>query len=239
MADQIARPSLDPANNDSLAGLLREAFGKLLQTVDGMLPAVVMSYDRTAGRAQVRPMVRLLATDGQTVSRAAVASIPVLQLGGGGYMLDYPLQPGDLGWILAGDRDISMFLQGYAESAPNTVRTHSFSDGLFIPHLMKDRVIAPEDARNAVWQAVDSTTRLSLWTDYVKATAPQGLYVTDAESMPHDDCVFQVESMLKASKPWPSMTQAERDAIPDPQTGMVVWLMPDERQSVYAFGAWS
>ncbi len=170
-------PSVDPADEDNLTGAFRFIFNKLLQDTNGMLPARVISYDRTTNRAQVQPLIMVLPTDGSQLSRAPLASIPVIQLGGGAHLLSFNIVPGDLGWILANDRDVSLFLQSYTESRPNTYRLNSFSDSLFVPDIMRGYTINPEDTEHATFQSLDGSVRVSLWPDRVKITAPMGLEV--------------------------------------------------------------
>lgn len=167
-------PSLqtDPANNDTLSGVLQFVFKKLMQSYDHCLPAQIINYDRTTRRAQVQPVISILTTDGAQVPRAQVASIPIFTMGGGGFVLDFPLNPGDLGYILASDRDVSLFLQSYEPSAPNTARMFSFSDGLFLPLVMTGYTIAEGDAGNAVLQNLDGTVKISLGTAAITITAP-------------------------------------------------------------------
>jgi protein gp138 len=166
-----ANPSLDPANNDTLTGTLRQVFLKLMQRTDGVLPASVVAFDGTS-RVQVQPLIPLVATDGQQTSRAQIASIPVVQVGAGGYFLHFNLKPGDLGLIIACDRDISNFLQSYQEAQPNTARIKNFSDSFFLPCVMNGFTVAGEDRENAVLQNIDGTVRISLSTTGVKITAP-------------------------------------------------------------------
>lgn len=45
MADK-APPSQNPADDGTMSGMLRSVFGKLIQGLDDMLPATVISYDR-------------------------------------------------------------------------------------------------------------------------------------------------------------------------------------------------
>lgn len=177
-----APPSINPADEDSLQGVLNTVLRKFLMGVDDMLPAKVISYDRDANRATVQPIVAMLTTDGSRVARAQLASVPVFQMGGGGHMLSFNLKPGDLGWIKASDRDISLFMQSYAEQPPNTRRLHSFEDGLFFPDAMRDFTIQDEDAENAVFQTLDGRYRVALWEDRVKVTAGDSttLEVSDA-----------------------------------------------------------
>jgi hypothetical protein len=57
MTDSTCAPSSDPADDDSLAGVLRAVFRKFMQQTDDMLPAVVVAYDRTKNRATVAPCI--------------------------------------------------------------------------------------------------------------------------------------------------------------------------------------
>lgn len=128
------RPSVDPADEGSLEGVLRTWFKKAMQGVDGMMPAKIGTYDRDKNRGSIQPLVKVQGTDGQTISRAPLASIPAFKYGGGGYQLSFPMNGGETGWIMAGDRDISLVQQSdYGEHAPNTDRMHSFESGMFFP----------------------------------------------------------------------------------------------------------
>jgi hypothetical protein len=163
-------PNINPADNDTLAGVLRFAFSQLMRSVDGMLPARVLAYDRTANRVQVELMIAMVSTSGAQVSRAQIANIPVINFGGGGYILNFPLTVGDLGFVIANDRDISLFLQSYSESPPNTQRVKSFSDAVFIPSVLANYTTTGEDG-NAVLQSLDGTVRLSLSSDSITISA--------------------------------------------------------------------
>lgn len=176
-------PDIDPANNESLAGTLQFAFYKLLQGVNGMLPAQVIAYDRTKNRVQVQLLIAVVGTDGSQISRPQLASIPVLLLGGGNFFLSFNLNVGDLGWVIANDRDISLFLQTYSEAAPNTGRIKNFSDGVFIPSVMTGYTIASEDNANAVLQSLDGTVKISLGVGTIKVEAPSVIVDSPAVSL--------------------------------------------------------
>ena len=167
-----ASPDIDPANNESLAGTLRFAFSKFMQGIDGMLPAQVINVSEDRTRVQVQLLISVVSTSGQVVSRPQIASVPVLTLGGGGFFLSFPLVPGNLGWVIANDRDISLFLQSYEESAPNTGRVKNFADGLFIPDIMTGFTIQPMDANNAVLSNKEGTIKIAISSTGVIITAP-------------------------------------------------------------------
>lgn len=156
-------PSKDPANEGSLGGALREVFRKMMQGTDGMLPAEVVSYDRATNTATVRPIIALLTTAGEVVPRATIARVPVLALGGGGFAINFPLQPGDRGWIEASDRDISLFAQNLAaDQRPNTLRLHSFEDGRFIPDVFRSLDVSEVGADAMAIQSLDGAVRVEL-----------------------------------------------------------------------------
>ncbi|AAT37774.1 baseplate spike [Burkholderia phage BcepB1A] len=165
-------PSKNPADDGSAAGVLRTIFRKQSMQMDGQLPAVVLSYDRTKNRATVRPLISMLKTNMQPVQRASIATVPVLALGGGGYVMTFPVKAGDLGWIEASDRDISLFMQSMQQSHPNTYRIHSFNDGRFVPDAFAKYVINAEDNNAATIQSLDGSVRIALDIDELRLTAP-------------------------------------------------------------------
>jgi len=167
-----ANPSIDPANEDTLLGVLKVAIGKAIQEMDNVLPATIVAYDRVTNRAQVQPQIRIINTNGQSISRAQIASVPVYQYGGGGFLLNFPLKPGALGWIVACDRYISQFLQSYSQASPNTYRKKNFSDSFFLPDIMTGYTISSDDSDNAVLQNLDGTVKISLGIDSIKIVAP-------------------------------------------------------------------
>lgn len=178
MANLYNNPSLDPADNNSLAGSIRFAFSKLIQNVNGMLPAQVINYNRATNRVQVQLLISLITTDGSSVPRPQIASIPVLLLGGGGLFLSFPINTGDLGWVIANDRDISNFLQTYTTSIPNTNRISQFSDGLFVPDIMRGYNITEENSGSVVLQNLDGSVFISVSDTDVTITAAESVTVT-------------------------------------------------------------
>ena len=165
-------PSRDPALDGTLAGVFTLILEKFLQGVDDCLPAVVVSYDRPSKTATVRPIIAMVSTAGQIIQRAPVAEVPVFQMGGGGWFINFDLVPGDLGWIKANDRDMSRFLQSLEETTPNTSRKHSFSDALFFPDQLKGYTLADEDEGGIVVQNLAGTMKVSLTTTRAKVLHP-------------------------------------------------------------------
>ncbi|WLW40850.1 hypothetical protein GNAINCEL_00068 [Serratia phage KKP 3709] len=141
-------------------------------STDGMIPASISSYDAKENLATVTPLIQFVAVDGTSISRQPLVEIPVLALGGGGFMLHFPIQPGDLGWIFAADRDLSLFKQSLQETKPNTGRIKQFSDGLWIPDVFRKYSLNGEDdGCVVVLQSTDGASRrISLNASRVKIT---------------------------------------------------------------------
>lgn len=228
-------PSRNPADDGSLMGMLRLFRTKLLQNTDDMLPAEVIAYDRTTNLAQVQPLIAMVTTNNIIVERAQVAAIPVLQLGGGGFTLSFPVTTGNLGWIKANDYDISLFKTSYQNSPPNTQRMRSFSDAIFIPDTMLQGVtIAGEDAANAVFQNNAGTVKIALWSDLIKILAPAGIGIGGT---PETGAILDVKSTTQAFVP-PRMTTTQRNAIPSPQEGFTIYNMTTHSLETYTNSGW-
>jgi|SRR5208337_2284349 len=169
-----ANPSIgnNPADLDSFTGSFRFIFAKLMQSIDGALPAKVIAFNRATNLAQVQPTISVIDTNGNATPRAQIASVPVLQIGAGNFMLNFPVNTGDLGWIVALDRDISNFLNSYQDSSPNTFRVKNFADSFFIPNILTNYTIAGGDVNNAVLQSTNGQVKLSLGMVELTLSAP-------------------------------------------------------------------
>lgn len=166
----------------SLTAAVNRAVESRLMDTDGMIPAIVVAYDRKSNIATVKPAIHIVKTDGVTRSRNPVTRISVLSMGGGNFMINFPVAAGDLGWIVAGDRDISLYKEALAEQPPNSSRVRNFADGLFIPDVMRKYTIAAEDSAAMVIQSTDGATKISLRSDNIKIATSAKLLVDVPES---------------------------------------------------------
>lgn len=223
---QLSPPSRNPTVDGHLKTVLRFVFNKLIQSsVDDMLPAMVIAYDRETNMATVQPLISMVTTLNEIVPRGQVAEVPVLQLGGGGFVLNFPIVPNDLGWIKANDRDISLFTQFWAMVRPNTKRMHSFEDAIFIPSILTGFTIESADSSNVVLQSLDASTRFSLGNGNVCITDKSGY----SQSV---NCILDVQSTTRAFA-FPRMSRSQRDAISSPFPGMAIFNTTDDGLNVY------
>lgn len=181
MADALQNKPLvnvAPGEKDSLTAALAALFNMHGLRTDKLIPAQVVEYDRTLNKATVQPMIMLVDVSDNSRKRNQIAEVPCFSIGGGGFHINFPLKPGDLGWILAADRDISQFLQNLSIAAPNTLRKHSFADSWFIPDVFRKYTINAADANAMVIQSTDGTTRISISEGIINITAPTSVTVT-------------------------------------------------------------
>lgn len=68
----------------------------------------------------------------QLVAYPLLLDCPVVIMNGGGGRLTFPIKKGDECIVLFNDRDIDTWFAGNTGGAPNSSRTHSFSDGLVL-----------------------------------------------------------------------------------------------------------
>lgn len=165
-----------PGQNDFSAGI-RKLLDQHAQGSEKLIPAKVVSFDRKANTAMVQPMIMLVDTDNNTRLRNSISEVPVVSLGGGGFHISFPIKPGDLGWILAADRDISLFMQNLSASRPNTMRKHTFADSWFIPDVFRQYTINSEDDECMVIQTTDAATRISIDKGKITITAPTSVKI--------------------------------------------------------------
>lgn len=160
------------SDGQRLLGAMNSAFrGEKINT-DNCLPAIVQEYDRVNNVATVQILIQWVDVNDGLHSRMPMAGINVLSLGGGGFHINFPIKPGDLGWIFATDRDISLFKQSLSESRPNTGRLHKFEDGWFAPDVLRKYTINEADSAAMVIQSTNGLTRIAISEGMVKITAP-------------------------------------------------------------------
>jgi len=187
-------PLLSQTSSDKqrLLGALLKAFRENELTSDQLIPATIVSFDRTKNVAVVQPLIQWVDVNNGLHNRSPMAGINVLSLGGGGFHISFPLIAGDLGWILAADRDISLFKQSLAESQPNTGRLHKFEDGWFIPDVFRQYTVnAAADSSSMLIESLDGTTCIEIGNGIVNVVAPTGVKVTTPTATFTQDVVVQ------------------------------------------------
>lgn len=157
-----------PTDGETPTSVMDKYLRNKLLDVDNCLPARIESYDRTTNIATIRPLINKVLADNRVMERAKIYEVQCLCNGGGGYILSFPIKQDDKGWIIAADRDISVFKQSLDIGRPDTGRIHSFSDCWFIPDALRNYVINSEDADCTVLQTADGNVRVVVDRDQVR-----------------------------------------------------------------------
>lgn len=161
--------NFNPTTIDNLPGIWRDLLRHYGLDFECVLPAVVLKYDRATNIVTVQGAVNRITTSGEPVVRTEM-EVPCFNPTGGMIGINFPLKPGDTGWVVASDRDSTFFKQQLGVADPNTDALHKYSFGFFLPDKISGFQIQPEDEGALVIQTVDGATRISIKDERVKIT---------------------------------------------------------------------
>lgn len=153
------KPGDDSSGASGMEFILRKF---LMERIDTALPAMVLAFDREKNVATIKPLILRVDVKNEMFERGSIYEVSCLSLGTNNFHISFPMPRGTLGWIIAMDRDIDLYKQTLEFSQPNTARSHSFADCLFIPDAMRNYVINEEDADCMVIQSTDGNSRVAI-----------------------------------------------------------------------------
>ena len=161
--DNTPLPQYDRGKCKTELGFFQTLFR--LKEVDkqGVIPAIVRSYDRKTGIATVQPIVTYVVDtkEGEKLIPRGTYDVSVIRFAHGGFVIDAPLFAGDTGWLIAADRNAkdakeanSKILnadqddenppnEGFKRPTAGSLR--SFSWGFFIPDTWGDTELTKND----------------------------------------------------------------------------------------------
>lgn len=167
--DINAVPSYNPADLETQSGTMNYILRCNNMNTSVCIPAVVESYDRKNNVVTVKPAITITATTGETLERESIIAT-VMSVCGGKFIINFPLEKGDTGWLITADRDISLFREQRKVINANTNRIHSIEDSFFIPDRVNDFKIEAEDEKNLVIQNLDKNIKISMGETKIKIT---------------------------------------------------------------------
>jgi Phage protein Gp138 N-terminal domain len=101
------------------------------------LPAVVVSFDATRRTCVLQPTIKMHITDEhegqQWVELPLLLDVLVQFPGGGGFVMTFPLAPGDEGLVVFSARCVDAWWERGDVQVQAEHRMHDLSDGFFIP----------------------------------------------------------------------------------------------------------
>jgi len=144
-----------------LPDLTREIITATKRALEVSIPCIITKViSRT--KVDVRPLIKIVLKNGTSRDRAIIEGLPVFTGGAGDKFISFPVAVGDIGWLDACDRDISLFFQSYGNVEPPTNRMHSFSDARFVPDIMTNITVSAEDATAMVIQTRDGVVKIAV-----------------------------------------------------------------------------
>ena len=167
--DINAVPSYNPADLETQSGTMNYILKCNNMNTSVCIPAIVESYDRKNNIVTVKPAITITATTGETLERESIIAT-VMSVYGGKFIINFPLEKGDTGWLITADRDISLFRERRKVINANTNRIHSIEDSFFIPDRVNDFKIEAEDEKNLVIQNLDRNIKISMGETKIKIT---------------------------------------------------------------------
>ena len=161
--DNTPLPQYDRGKCKTELGFIQTLFR--LKEVDkqGVIPAIVRSYNRKTGIATVQPIVTYVVDtkEGEKLIPRGTYDVSVIRFAHGGFVIDAPLFAGDTGWLIAADRnakdakeanskilnadqdDENPSNEGFKRPTDDSLR--SFSWGFFIPDTWGDTELTKND----------------------------------------------------------------------------------------------
>ena len=141
-------PEVDYQNVSTVMKFVLEQFSKTFHTA---IPGIVENYSSDVRRAQIRPALKLLLSDGTSLSRPPIVDVPVLWPSGGGMNIIFPLEQGDAVMLIFSERGIGQFKGMFSETLPDVVGLFSETDAVAVPGFGA-LGISPVDSGAACWQ---------------------------------------------------------------------------------------
>ncbi len=113
------------------------ALGGLQSRIWTALPGILQSFDPIKMTVEIQPAiranVRLSSGKIQQVQLPLLVDCPVQFPGGGGFLLTFPLQPGDEALIILASRCIDAWWSYGGVQSQADIRMHDLSDGFALP----------------------------------------------------------------------------------------------------------
>ncbi len=160
-----------------LATALRFIFNQSIKDAHTALPGNIVQYNSATKRAIVQPAIRLKLTTGESIPRAQIANVPIIHPAGGGYVIHFPLQPGDPVMLVFSERGITEFKRTFALANPDTDSMLSEKDAVAFP-AFGGLNISPANANGISIQSESGETHIVIQGNQMMMTAPGGLTIT-------------------------------------------------------------
>lgn len=119
-----------------LADVIQQAILNALKDTHTAFPARIVSFDSTFQTATVQPMIKRIFKNDQgeddALSLPLLINAPVWLPRAGGFVMTFPIKPGDDCLVICAERSIDNWWTFGVEQAPKDVRFHALSDAIVL-----------------------------------------------------------------------------------------------------------
>lgn len=134
---------------DSLVGAFYAFERMMRRSLPVCICVKVVNYSRKTRDVEVVPLVRGISRQHGFVARNHFIT-KAMQFAANGFVVDLPIKQGDVGWVIASDRDSFGAKKTHEISNPDSTNSHLYEWGFFIPDyygmLMNEQRTAEEKA---------------------------------------------------------------------------------------------
>lgn len=148
------------------------------------MPAIVQSVNFVAMTCEVQPAIMGVATNNAGVqsyiNMPLLVDCPITFPSAGGFIMTFPLKPGDEVLVIIASRCIDAWWQSGGVQQPMELRMHDLSDGFAIPGpRSQPRVVSNISSENAQLRSDDGTVYLEITPGGgINLVAPSGVTIT-------------------------------------------------------------
>lgn len=171
---QIGAGQQDPNDSASETNKIAFAVRQILARIDTMKPVKVIAVHPGSGTppgpttVDVLPLVQQIDGNRNAVSHGTVYGLPVKRLQGGAWTVICDPAVNDIGYVVAGDRDMSKVKATAAEAPPGSLRKFSIADGVYEGGILNQTTSA------YLWLRADGTLKLVDGKGFVLETDGSG-----------------------------------------------------------------
>ena len=127
--------------------VFQEFFDSRIENVHTCIPAKIEKYDEDTRLASVKPLVKIKTRDGEDLSLPVIDNVPVIFPSSNKFTLCFPLEKGDLCFLLFTETGIGTWLDGNGdESNADDMSRFSLTDAVCIPGLYTKKSVPDPSA---------------------------------------------------------------------------------------------
>lgn len=145
----------DPNNNSrqnhtrTLEEIIQFALQKRLLEVHTCIPGQVTDV-RDDGYVNAQPLLKRRFTNNSVIEMPIIQKVPVINPRGADFSIKLPVAAGDKGLILFAERSIDSWVVSGGMTDPQDIRTHDYSDAIFLPGLYGTNDVLPGAAEDMI-----------------------------------------------------------------------------------------